>query len=136
MFSYKIYRFTESRKYKLLSYAFIAISFSYLIKAITNLKVFAETIQLKQITTVETYSKIISIYQMGHISYRVIYIIGLILLIILMLNITCKKTMLLIAILSTIAILFSFNSHSVFHILSAIFLLYIYMYFRDNCRKN
>ncbi len=73
---------------------------------------------------------------MGHISYRVIYIMGLILLIILVLNITCKKTMLLIAILSTIAIIFSFNTHSVFHMLSAIFLLYIYMYFRDNYKKK
>ena len=136
LFSYKIYRFTEARTYKLVTYAFIAISFSYLIKAVTNLKVFAETIQLDNIVTVETYTKLISIYQLGHISYRLLYIMGLILLLILALNITCKRTMSIIAILSAIAIIFSYNYQPMFHIVSAIFLFYIFTHFHQNAKKK
>jgi hypothetical protein len=136
LFAFRIYNLTNERNYKLLALGFTSISLSYFIKAIINLKVFISTQQLTQTIPNEVFIKLFNIYQLGHLSYRLLYIIGLILLIILALNIKNIQTISIITILTIISIAYSYNSQHIFHIVSATFLYYIFNYFLNNYKNK
>lgn len=141
-YGFKIYKFIKQKKYRTVALSFLFIALSFAIKVITNLSIYFQynKLKLSLITAMSSTfpamtSKIIQIkliYYVGYFAYRFSFLLGLILLLSLVLKIKDKRITSIFIIFSIIAAFFSYSFYYAFHIISAVLLFYIFMYFYEN----
>ncbi|MFH1073191.1 MAG: hypothetical protein V1743_07225 [Nanoarchaeota archaeon] len=136
-FSYKIYKYSSSKTYRIMSLAFFFIAISYFIKIITNTFIYFKILSFEHFVVMNQLVELNMIYTVGFVLLRVAFLMGLILLLSLALKINDIKIIFLLFFFSVITAAFSDYKYYIFHLTAAILLVFIARYFYKNyCEKR
>lgn len=132
-YSYKVYRLSGQRESKLFAWSFMAISFSYLIKAMLNLFVLREVKEGLREFTMRDLNAIGSVGLYLHIF---LFVTGLMTLTYMSFRIRNTRSYILLVAMGTFMLFFSSNLLVAYNILSSLLILYISFHYYSEYRKN
>jgi len=124
----KIYTLTKQKEHKFFSIGFLLISLSYLVLLFLNL--FFLTKRNNRIFIVEI-NQIISLTNLIFFLYSVLFIMGLVTLVYMAFELKNAKLYVLLTLLGIVPILFSTSRNWLLYPISAVFLLFLSIYFLE-----
>jgi len=125
-YSFRIYNLCKEKEYKHFGIGFIFIAVSYLVWAFVNLFLLDKISSGVQALTLQEF---VSIGSVGIYVYMLFTLIGLATLAYITLKTNNNKIYALMIIISIVALTFSLNKAITFHLLSAIFLIFLISHF-------
>lgn len=138
--SYKAYRFTKNKNYKYLTFSFLLIGLSFIVKTITNLIIYFEPLKEKQvgflIISYYNIQRLTMVHDIGYFFFRITVLLGFLIILLLALKIKDKKEISLLVFFIIISTMFSNSQYFIFHITCAFMLNIIFHYFFLNWRKK
>ncbi|VVB80405.1 Uncharacterised protein [uncultured archaeon] len=132
-YSLKIYRTTKQREFGLFGTSFILISLSYFIWSIINVFLVQE---LTESTKVLILNEINLFSVVGIYSHILLFMAGLVTLFYMTCKVEDPKLYSALLLISSLAILFSFDKAMAVYSISSIILVYICVYYLNTFRKN
>jgi len=137
--SHKIYKYLKETKYNLFSWAFLLIAVSYLFKIFSNLTIVHRIVIQRPGAVIVLLGKLNSmqLFQfLSFIVYKSLSLLGFLLLFLIVLKTKKKSETILFIYLSAVTILFSIFLNSIFHLTTAIILLFLTSHFYENSKNT
>lgn len=128
IFSFRIYRFTSQARYLALSGAYLLICLSFLVKIITSLSIYFQLFATKVGSTIFVHyspAKIQLLHSIGLTSFRVMMLLGFLMIYGILWGITDKRVIFLLLYFGMMMTLFSGISYYAFHATNVILLAFI-----------
>jgi hypothetical protein len=140
IFSFKIYRFCEDKKYKYLALSFFTLAVAFFFKILTNINVFYEVTKQKMAEgLVLTYSTLESsdlLVSIGVIGFRLLFLAGLMGLFYLLYKHRDKKLFIVMLWLILLATWFSLRNYFFFHATAILFMALLFWYYYMACKET
>lgn len=137
-FSYRVYKVVGNKNYSIMFYSFVGISLSFLIKIFANLSLYYAPVRVTISSAMSTVVavNISKVFISGVFFYRFAFLLSMALLFWLTLRVKDKRVLALMMVFAVVAAELSFAYYSVFHMVAAVFLLFIFSFFQSNYSKR
>ncbi|MFH1424894.1 MAG: hypothetical protein ABIG20_04460 [archaeon] len=137
-FSYRAWKVIGAKSYSIMFYSFAMIAFSFLIKIFANFARYYSSVRapMESVVTAVTSASVVNVYLLGVFFYRAGFLFSLALLFWLTLKTKDKRVLALLMMFAVISTELSFTYYSVFHMVAAAFLLFIFSFFQYNYAKK
>src|SRR3989344_171447 len=124
-YSYRIYRFTDQHKYRLMALAFLLFGLSFGVKFLTDLGVRAQVTEMGGIQNLAQIVYISSTLQSGYFAMRFFMLLGLVLFLKLAFDIRNNRILVLLAFFSLMVTFSAHSTYYAYHIAAAVMLAFI-----------
>ncbi len=129
LFSFKIYLYAKTKTHKLLLLGFLLMSLSFLIKLVTEIVLFFNVVSLSSFSSTKS---MLLFFFIGIFLFRFLFMYSLTLLYVLISKTRPDSNLIVFGVLELMIALSSAFKPIVFNIVAALFLFYIYKFFKAN----
>jgi len=135
-FSYRVFKVLGNKNYRIVSYSFVMIAASFVIKLISNMVFYNSLVRDVVTGVIQGVARERVVYVSGVFFYQFFFLASLCLLFWLTLKVKDKRVLLLLVFFSGVSTLLNPFLFSVFHIAATVILFFVFTFFHHNYSQN